>query len=54
MTPAERARASAAAQGLPPTVTDVATLRRVAALVATARTPAPPATGQGHRRAVAA
>lgn len=35
MTPADRARASRTAQGLPPAVRDVATLRRVAALVAT-------------------
>ena len=38
-TPADRARASRAAQGLPPTVRDVATLRRVAALVATVAAP---------------
>ena len=39
MTPADRARASATAQGLPATVRDAATLRRVAALVATVAAP---------------
>ena len=37
MTPADRARASAAAQGLPATVQDPAILRRVAALLVETR-----------------
>ena len=53
MTPAERAKASAVAQGLPEMVQDVATLRRVAALVAAAtRVPAPCA-GCPERKAAA-
>lgn len=43
MTPADRALAEAMAQGLPPLVTDVAVLRRVAGLVVEAKAPAPAA-----------
>ena len=53
MTPAERARASRAAQGLPAVVTDVATLRRVAALVAAATRAPAPCAGCPERKAAA-
>jgi len=48
MSPAERAKISRAAQGLPPTVSDATTLRRLATLIVSAT---PPEASEGSGQA---